>query len=289
MKPQFTRKSPPPGFYTYAYLREGDGTPWYIGKGCGDRAWARHGSDKYRWSPPPNERILFLKWGLEEEAAFAHEVYLIGVYGLERDGGILAGNQTYGGEGASGYEQSDELKELQRRIQAQRQLDNPDQHIVEAAERWGFELNEWQRFTKAQRMVIMAGLRRGIDREAVLAGAALGVDLRSVQKAWELGISDLRRWADATQSQRDRAGKRFKAGFRGIDALLSNERLAPRTQASSYKARTEKIADARLRNTAERLGVSFEAWKSLSRRARLCVRKRVNRGWSIEKSLVGLA
>lgn len=217
---KFNRTNQPPGFYTYAYLRESDGTPWYIGKGKGPRAWQRHGSDNYRWSPPPNERILFLKWDLSEQNAFKHEVYLIGLYGLERDGGLLAGNQTYGGQGSSGYKQPKKLKELQRQIQTQRQLDSPDPHIVEAAQRWGFTLNDWQGYTLNQRQVIMAGLRRGIDKAAVIAGVELGIDLRKVQSALSLGITNLRQWADLPQLSRDKVVRRVRRGVSIDEALV---------------------------------------------------------------------
>jgi hypothetical protein len=83
-------------YYTYAWLRE-DGTPYYIGKGKGRRAYERR--RKYR---PPIERILILKSGLTEEEAFRHEVYMIAVLGRKCHGGILH-NHTDGGDGRSGW------------------------------------------------------------------------------------------------------------------------------------------------------------------------------------------
>lgn len=80
-------------FYTYAWLRE-DGTPYYIGKGCGGRAYVKHRN----WTPPPRERILILKSGLTNSEAIRHEVYLIAVLGRTFEGGLLR-NLTAGGEG----------------------------------------------------------------------------------------------------------------------------------------------------------------------------------------------
>ena len=84
-------------YYTYAYLRE-DGTPYYIGKGKGNRAFDRHLSVKV----PSRERILILKKNLSEEEAFRHEIYMIAVFGRkDKKSGILL-NFTDGGDGPSG-------------------------------------------------------------------------------------------------------------------------------------------------------------------------------------------
>jgi hypothetical protein len=84
-------------YYTYAYLRE-DGTPYYIGLGCGRRAYKNH-----RHVPvPPRSQILFLKRNLTRAEAVKHEVYLICVLGRKCDGGILV-NLTTGGDGTVGY------------------------------------------------------------------------------------------------------------------------------------------------------------------------------------------
>ncbi len=85
-------------YYTYAYLRK-NGTPYYIGKGRGRRAFNSHGVINV----PPKERILFLKTNLSEQDAFNHEIYMIAVFGRKDQGTGILRNQTNGGDGSSGY------------------------------------------------------------------------------------------------------------------------------------------------------------------------------------------
>jgi len=92
-------------YYTYAYLRQ-DGTPYYIGKGKGDRAYSKNRAIK----PPKNEKILFLKQNLTEEEAFGHEKYMIAVLGRKDLGTGILRNRTDGGEGVSGMKHTDESK-----------------------------------------------------------------------------------------------------------------------------------------------------------------------------------
>ena len=71
-------------FYTYAYLRSKDsktakaGTPYYIGKGHGKRAYNPH-----RRTPVPKDKskIVILKENLSEKEAFAYEKEMILFYG----------------------------------------------------------------------------------------------------------------------------------------------------------------------------------------------------------------
>lgn len=107
----FHKHHVPARFYTYAYLRP-DGRPFYIGKGKGTRAWELHGSKVKRWSPPTADRVLILKWDMATDAeAFAHERYMIGIYGTAGKGWLTM-NFTEGGDGTSGYEYTDELRQL---------------------------------------------------------------------------------------------------------------------------------------------------------------------------------
>ena len=86
-------------FYTYAYLRT-DGTPYYIGKGRGYRAFSR----RRKGTRPPKDksRILILKQNLSEEEAFKHECYMISIFGRKDAGTGILLNRTNGGEGLSG-------------------------------------------------------------------------------------------------------------------------------------------------------------------------------------------
>jgi len=100
-------------YYTYAYLRE-DRTPYYIGKGKGNRIYKRN---KRKIKTPKDKfRIIFLKQNLTEEEAFKHEIYMIAVFGRKDLGTGILHNKTNGGEGASGAIRSSEFKENLRRI-----------------------------------------------------------------------------------------------------------------------------------------------------------------------------
>ena len=94
-------------FYTYAYLRE-DKTPYYVGKGKGNRAYNKH--QKGISVPKNKSRIIFLKQNLTEEEAFKHEIYMIAVFGRKDLGTGILRNRSYGGEGPSGAVRSEEWR-----------------------------------------------------------------------------------------------------------------------------------------------------------------------------------
>lgn len=87
----FSKQNLPPGYYVYLYLRE-DGTPYYCGKGFGNRA--------YRKGSPKNIKIVAVH--LTEQEAFILEKYLIKFYGRKDLGTGILRNFTNGGEGTAG-------------------------------------------------------------------------------------------------------------------------------------------------------------------------------------------
>ena len=93
-------------YYTYAYLRE-DKTPYYIGKGTGNRIYSTNRIIK---PPKDKSRIIYLKQNLTETEAFRHEIYMISVFGRKDLGTGILYNMTNGGDGSSGWVPSEEYR-----------------------------------------------------------------------------------------------------------------------------------------------------------------------------------
>ena len=93
-------------FYSYLWLRL-DGSPYYVGKGKGDRAFT---SRKHEVHCPDNRaRILVFPMAREAEA-FESEIALIELFGRKDLGTGCLRNLTDGGDGPSGWVPSEESR-----------------------------------------------------------------------------------------------------------------------------------------------------------------------------------
>jgi hypothetical protein len=100
-------------YYVYAYLRGKDSergpkySPYYIGKGCGQRAF---GKKRAIAAPVDKSFIVFLDEGLTETEAFALEKYAVSLYGRVDKGTGILWNMTDGSEGCSGLIMPEETR-----------------------------------------------------------------------------------------------------------------------------------------------------------------------------------
>lgn len=97
-------------YYVYIHYRASDLTPFYVGKGSGDRAYCFNQRSEY-WTRTFKKHGVITKLVNEyeqEKDAFLFERYLIKKF---KDSGFQLVNLTDGGEGVSGFKQSKETVE----------------------------------------------------------------------------------------------------------------------------------------------------------------------------------
>ncbi len=93
-------------FYTYCHIRKDTNTVFYIGKGCGRRAWNKSGRNRY-WKNIANKHgfyVFIISFHASEKFAFNYEKFAIAEFREQLT------NMTDGGEGSAGSKPSSETK-----------------------------------------------------------------------------------------------------------------------------------------------------------------------------------
>lgn len=101
-------------YYVYAYLRKSDGSPYYIGKGKGNRAFRGTHSVSI---PKDKSKIVFLETNLTNLGACAIERRMIQWYGRKDNNTGILRNRTDGGEGAVGVVMTEQKRQIYRDTQ----------------------------------------------------------------------------------------------------------------------------------------------------------------------------
>ncbi|CAB4132498.1 GIY-YIG_COG3680 domain containing protein [uncultured Caudovirales phage] len=99
-------------FYVYLHLRKDTNKPFYVGKGCGQRAYTKQGRNKY-WKAVADKHgydVKIIQENLTETQALNSEKFAISI--LSNHSTLT--NSCFGGGGITGWKHTEETKTNQR-------------------------------------------------------------------------------------------------------------------------------------------------------------------------------
>lgn len=154
-------------YYCYAYMRE-DGTPYYIGKGRGQRAYLKHPrKNNLDMCPKDKTKIIILKEFEDEYSAYQYEMEMIETYGRKCDGTGILRNMTIGGEGnKSVFKTYEERKQAEVERKRKWYYDNQERLKEKSAKRLDENRDEVNRKRRESRSKDKSYLQRQRKRRA---------------------------------------------------------------------------------------------------------------------------
>ena len=157
----------PQDFYVYLHRKATTGKVFYVGKGHGRRAWAKHGRSKI-WTNTVKKHghtVEIVCGFLQEWAAFEMESDLISLYGRKDVGFGRLVNGTDGGEGVCGLVHSKEAREVVRQANLghKRNVGRvlTDEHKAKIkAHLYGNQHTKGKKLTEEHKRKVVASLRK---------------------------------------------------------------------------------------------------------------------------------
>ena len=186
-------------YYVYIWFRK-DGSPYYVGKGCDDRAFVNDGHNVHR--PDSLDRIFVQNFPSEAEA-FAEEIALIKYFGRKDLGTGCLRNLTDGGENPPSWKGKRRSQHHRDAVKAAKQGTNFTPAAREAA-----RLASQRRRGISRETPWMIGFKHSEESKAKIRAAKLGKKMAPHTEEWKQAMSAKMKGRKITWGDKISAAKR---------------------------------------------------------------------------------